>query len=87
MSRLFSLKNAALAAVLACGFSFANTASACDLYAPRITYRPVTTWRIVEQPFTDYVTKYDHCGVAYTVPVVSYRTVRVPVTNLVKVVY
>ncbi len=87
MRRLFNLKSAALATLLAAGLSFANTASASDCYAPRCFYKTITTWEIVEKPYIDYVTKYDHCGQPYLVKVVSYETIRVPVTKLVKVCY
>ena len=87
MSRLFNLKSLVLAAVLTGGLSFANTASASDCYAPRCVYKTATTWKLVEQPYTRYATKYDHCRKPNTSEVIAYRTVKVPVTQLVKVCY
>ena len=73
----------ALTIALFAGLAFtASAASACDYY-----YRDVTTYVTVQQPVAYYATRYDDCGDAYQVRLVSYRTVRVPVTQRLRFYY
>jgi len=51
------------------------------------TYRLITSYKTRCEPYNCTVIRYDHCGRAYRSTVVKYRTVRVPVTKLVKVCY
>jgi hypothetical protein len=87
MRQFISLKSLAFAAVIATGLAFNATANAGGCHTPRCYYKTVITWQIIEEPFYDYVTKYDHCGRAYQARILSYRTVKVPVEKLVKVCY
>ena len=93
MTRLFSLKNAAFAAVAAAGLSFAATADAghygCDY---DYGFNDYYVQRVVTYDYdriTDYhdVTRYTDCGVPYQVRVLHTRTVAVPVVSDVRVAY
>ena len=90
MRRFITLRNLAMAAVVASGLAFTNSASAGGYgydYAPRCTYKKVIVWQTIEEPVIEWVVSYDHCGKPYHEKVVTYRTVRVPVEKLVKVCY
>jgi hypothetical protein len=55
-------------------------------YKKVVCYETVTCWETRTESYTKYVTKYDHCGRAYTCPVVCYRDVQVPYKKVVPVV-
>ena len=50
-------------------------------------WKTVTVYVTVEKPYVDYVTKYDHCGKPYVVPVHRVKHVKVPVQKRIKVGY
>jgi hypothetical protein len=50
-------------------------------YKKVVCYRPVTCYEYRQEPYTKYVTKYDHCGYPYSCEVTCYRSVRVAVTK------
>ncbi len=54
---------------------------------PHCHYKPVTVYITKRIRHVHYVTKFDHCGRPYRVPVVHYEYIRVPVTKYVKVCY
>ncbi|MCA9056073.1 MAG: hypothetical protein KDA75_19710 [Planctomycetaceae bacterium] len=87
MRQLINLRSILAAAALAAGLAVTTSASAGGCHTPRCYYKTVITWKIVEEPCYDYVTRYDHCGKPYQDVVVTYKTVKVPVEKLVKVCY
>ncbi len=90
MSRLLfrSLKSVVVAGVVAAGlFANVGNAAASDCYVPRYYWKTVVSYSYVQQPYAQWVTKYDHCGKAYRVQVTGYQTVKVPVEHRVKVYY
>jgi len=88
--RLFNLKSA-VAAIALTGALFVagNSAQAGDCYLtpPPCHYKTITVFVEVEQPYTYFVTKYDHCYKPYQVEVTGYRTIKVPVQKRIKVCY
>lgn len=83
----FALRSLLCSAVVTAGLFATGTASAGDCHVPRYYWKTVISHRYIDEPFTHWVTKYDHCGKAYRVQVTSYRTVKVPVESHVKVYY
>lgn len=55
--------------------------------AVRCVLRPVVTYQFQKRRVTHFVTRYDRFGRPYRVRQVCYKTVRVPVTNWVRVCY
>lgn len=83
MYNLYNLTRKSLFSVAAlAGLAGASGAAACEP-----TYRTVTRYVTVQQPIAKYITRYDECGDAYLVKLVTYRTVTVPVTQVVRSVY
>lgn len=85
MRQLINFRNLSVALALVAGLAITSAASAGSCYAPRYVYKTVITWKVIEEPYYDYVTLYDHCGKPYTETVLSYRTVKVPVESVVRV--
>lgn len=79
---------AATVAVSASLFAGSGIAAAGDsCHHSTSYYKTVTAYQSVKKPYVRYVTKYDHCGKAYSAKVVVWKIVRVPVTSRVKVCY
>ena len=53
--------------------------------ASHYKYKEITVYELREVPEAHWITKYDHCGKAYQVKVVSYHSIKVPVTKRIKV--
>lgn len=62
-----------------------SSASASDCYTPRVTWKTVTVYQVIQRPYHYTVTKYTSCGKAYQVSQVGYQSVRVPVQKRVAV--
>ena len=84
---MFTFAKWLAAVVIAVGLSGA-VASASDYagYKKVVTYQTVTTYVLKPVPYEKAVTKYDYCGKPYTVIVICYKTVEVPVTKTIAVV-
>ena len=74
-----------LGMVLAVGLAGANGASACERSYPQAVYQTVTVWEPQVEAYSTWVTKYDHCGRAFRVEVIRYRTRSVAVTRRIRV--
>ena len=79
------IRSVALLGTLAACLLAAGNAHASDCYAPQYVWKTITVNVEVEKPYLAFVTKYNHCGTAYQVPVVRYTTVVVPVQKKVKI--
>jgi len=74
-----------LGLAMAVGLAGMNGASACERsYAP-VQYQTVTVWEPQVEAYSTWVTKCDHCGRAYRVEVIRYRTRSVAVTRRIRV--
>ena len=75
----------ALTSLILMGTSTASAGDSC--HAPRYYYKNVTVYESVRKPYEYTVVKYDHCGDPYVVTRTGWRTVQMPVTVRVKVLY
>src|SRR5271154_359926 len=91
---MFTLKRTILAAIAAVtvGAALPGSAQATDTYCPPgyvlkriVACETVTCYETQHVPYVVCVTRYDHCGVAYTVNETRYRDVRVAVQKTVNV--
>ena len=55
-------------------------------YKKVVCYHPVVCYEYRQEPYTKCVTRYDHCGYPYSAEVTYYRTVKVAVKKLQRVV-
>lgn len=91
MANLFNLRKlvgAMLVAMVTLGTGLANQASAYDGYephAPACYYKTIITFEYRTEKFVQWVIEVDDYGCEHKVPVVKYRTIKVPVKKLVKV--
>jgi hypothetical protein len=92
--QMFMLKRAILAVVatVAVGVALTGSAQASDTYCPPgyvlkrvVTCETVTCYQTQRVSYVVCVTRYDYCGVAYTVNETRYRDVQVPVQKTVNV--
>ena len=82
-----TIKTVAVAAVVMGSMAFATGAQASDCHQPRCYWKTIVVYQSVQKPCVSYVTKYDHCGKPYSVRVVTYKTIQVPVEKQIKVCY
>jgi hypothetical protein len=75
----------ALTGMILMGDSTASAGVSC--HAPRYYYKNITVYESVRRPYEYTVVKYDHCGDPYVVTRTAWKTVQVPVTMRVKVLY
>ncbi len=94
MTRLFSLKKIAFAAVAAVGLSFAAGSADAGHNGCNSGYgyngfslQRVVTYNYDRIDDIHYVTRFTDCGVPYQVRVLHTRTVAVPVVSYVRVAY
>lgn len=92
MANLFNLRKlvgAMLVAMVTLGTGLANQASAYDDYAPPHApvchYKTIITYEYRTEKFVQWVIKVDEYGYEHKVPVVKFRTIKVPVKKIVKV--
>lgn len=91
MAQLINLRNLVSAMVMTAvtlGMGMANQASASDGYephAPVCHYKTIITFEYRTEKFVQWVVQVDDYGYEHKVPVVKYRTIKVPVKKLVKV--
>ncbi len=67
------------------GTGMVHHAFAYETYAPACHYRTVIKFEYHTEKFVTWVIEVDNYGCEHRVPVVKYRTVKVPVKHLVKV--
>lgn len=87
MARFNSLRKLVGALVItaaAFGGSMANSASA---YGDYCQYKWVVSYEYRTEKYVDWVVEVDDYGCEHKVPVVKYRTIKVPVKKLVKLCY
>ena len=77
-TRLRSVMVAAVLAISGLGPAVA-TVQASDYCPPSYRFEYVRCYEYRQVPYTVCVTRYDHCGRAYSVDVVQYRTEQVSV--------
>jgi hypothetical protein len=82
---MFQISKIAFGMVLACGIFLSSSANASECHVPQCYWKTVTTYVCVQRPVVHYVKKYYSCGTPYYQKVVSYRTVKVPVQQRVKI--
>jgi hypothetical protein len=89
MRTFITLKSLTVTAAVALAVAFSGSlASAGDYHhTPRCVYKSVTVYETVRKPYEYVVTKHDHCGKPYHVTRTGWKTVQVPVTVRVKVLY
>ena len=90
MTRLFSLKKIAFAAVAAAGLSFAAGSADAGYYGYGYGYNHYHLKKVVTYDYQYvndyyYVTRYDHCGVPYQAKVLYTKKIAIPVVSYVKV--
>ena len=85
MSKIIQLRSLLFASVVAGCLALSGNANATDCHAPQYIVKTVTVYVEIEQPYSAYVTKYEHCGTPYQVRVIRYKTVSVPVEKKVRV--
>lgn len=92
MSQFINLRNvfgAMLIAVATLGATQPASAG-YDNYAPRhyspaCHYKTIIVYEFHKEKFVDWVIQVDEYGCEHKVPVVSYRTIKVPVKKVIKV--
>ena len=85
VSKIIQLRSLLFASVVAGCLALSGNANATDCHAPQYIVKTVTVYVEIEQPYSAYVTKYDHCGTPYQVRVIRYKTVSVPIEKKVRV--
>jgi len=86
MSR--KLKSLFVAAALTFSSFTTMTASATEptCYKTVVRYETITVYEIRKVPYIDYITTVDAYGCAHQEKVTRYRTVKVPVEKVIKIV-
>ena len=74
-----------LGMALAVGLAGASGAAACERPYPQPVYQTVTVWEPRVEAYSTWITKYDHCGRAYRVEEIRYRTRSVAVSRRIRV--
>lgn len=54
-------------------------------YQPQYGWKTITVYETIQKPYYDVITKYHPCGTPYTVEVVRYETVQIPVQKRIRV--
>lgn len=88
MRNLINLRSLFAAALVTGGLALSGTAAeAGHCYHSPCYYKTVISYEYETIPYTVLVTKHHPCGTPYTVQITKFRTIKVPVKNLVKVCY
>ena len=85
MFNVKAFKNLVAGGIAAAAISTVPTPALASHDCPSSAYRyqTVTVYESVQVPYTVAITKYDHCGRAYTVKTTRFKTIRRPITHKV----